>query len=81
MKKPSKTTGSPQFAVCIDNQGCDDLQVRKLYRILPDVEASKEGYLRIVDDSEEDYLYPAAQFVVVKFPEAVTKQLLAVGYA
>jgi hypothetical protein len=70
-KKPSR----PAFAVCVANKGCDDLQIWKLYRVLPD-EAAAEGYLRVVDESGEDYLYPASRFVVVKFPAAVERKLL-----
>ncbi len=71
-KKPSRSS----FAVCVANEGCDDLQIRKLYRVLPDSKAAAEGYLRIVDESGEDYLYAANRFVMVKFPAAVEKQLL-----
>jgi len=67
------------FAVCVANDGCDDLQVWKLYRVLPDVAAAAEGYMRLVDDSGEDYLYPASRFVVVDFPVAAEEKLLAVA--
>ena len=49
----------PVFAVCVANQGCDDLSVGMLYRLLPDEAAAAEGLVRVVDDSGEDYLYPA----------------------
>lgn len=68
-----------RFAVCITSEGCDDLQVWKLYRVLPDDEAAQEGYLRVVDDSGEDYLYPAGYFVEVEFPKPVERKLLALG--
>jgi hypothetical protein len=71
-KKPSR----PSFAVCVANEGCDDLQIWKLYRVLPDEEAATEGYLRVVDESGEDYLYPATRFVVVQFPTAIERKLL-----
>jgi hypothetical protein len=58
------------------NEGCDDLQVWKLYRVLPDTVAATEGYLRVLDDSGEDYLYPSSRFVVVEFPAIVEKRLL-----
>lgn len=72
MKKPR-----PKFAVCIANDGCDDLQVWKLYRVLPDPKAEAEDYLRVVDESGEDYLYPSKRFLVVEFSSAVEKKLLA----
>jgi hypothetical protein len=67
----------PKFAVCITNEGCDDLQVWRLYRVLPDPKAQTEDYLRVVDDSGEDYLYPSKRFLVVEFPSTVEKKLLA----
>ncbi len=73
----TKRQSRPQFAVCVTNEGCDDLQVWKLYRVLPDAAAAGEGYLRVVDESGEDYLYPAQRFVVIDFPAAVAQKLLA----
>ena len=56
------------FALCIENKECEDLEKRKIYKILPDDEATKEGYLRIVDESGEDYLYPESYFILVELP-------------
>jgi hypothetical protein len=67
------------FVVCVANDGCDALQVWKRYRVLPDANAEGEGYWRVVDESGEDYLYPAVRFVAVEFPAAVAKKLLAAG--
>ena len=47
----------------------------KVYRILPDRTASRDGYLRVVDESGEDYLYPAEYFVPVSLPVAVVRDL------
>jgi hypothetical protein len=44
------------FAVCVANEGCDDLSARLLYRLLPDESAAREGLVRVIDDSGEDYL-------------------------
>lgn len=74
MPKPTKRE---LFAVCIANEGCDDLQIWKLYQVLPDESAAADDYLRVVDESGEDYLYPANRFVVVTFPTGVTKKLVA----
>ena len=54
--------------VCIENKDCEDLERRKIYQILPDDEASKEGYLRVIDESGEDYLYPESYFIYVQLP-------------
>lgn len=66
----------PHFGICINNQGCEDLQLRKLYPILPDETAEKAGLIRVVDDSGEDYLYPAESFIPIPLPASV-KQALA----
>ena len=50
------------FVLCIENGDCEDLEKRKFYQILPDEKAAQEGYLRIVDESQEDYLYPEFLF-------------------
>jgi hypothetical protein len=68
-----------RFAICISSAGCDDLEVWKLYRVLPDKKAAKEDFLRVVDESCEDYLYPANRFVVVGLAPPTVKKLLAVG--
>jgi len=57
-----------QYALCIENRDCTDLEKRKLYRIVPDDEAAQEGHLRVIDESGEDYLYPRSYFVFVDVP-------------
>jgi len=64
------------FALCIENKDCDDLEKRKLYKILPDEAAAKEGYLRVVDESGEDYLYPESYFILVQLPRKAQDALL-----
>ncbi len=71
--------GKPRFAICVNNTGCEDLDVWKVYRALPDKVASDEAHLRIVDESGEDYLYPADFFVLVEFSKPVEQRLLAAG--
>ena len=75
MMAASKTR--KRFAICISAEGCDDLEVWKLYRVLPDKKAAKESFLRIVDESGEDYLYPADRFLVVGLAPPAVKKLLA----
>ena len=66
---------SPQFVLCVRNDGCDDLEVRKVYQVLADATAAEEGHLRIIDESGEDYLYPADYFAPIKLPDAAAKAL------
>jgi hypothetical protein len=69
----------PVFAVCVANDGCDDLSAGMIYRVLPDEAAAGEGLLRILDDSGEDYLYPASRFVMVQVPPSEEQKVLAVA--
>jgi hypothetical protein len=57
-----------QFALCIENRDTEDLEKRKIYAVIADDEAAKEGYLRVIDESGEDYLYPASYFVLIELP-------------
>jgi hypothetical protein len=68
-----------EFALCVKNDDCDDLEPRKIYRLLPDEKAAKDGYLRVVDESGEDYLYPESYFIIVKLPIEVQEALAAKG--
>jgi hypothetical protein len=63
------------FALCVENKDCEDLEKRKIYEVLPDEEAEKEGYLRIIDESGEDYLYPQSYFVLVQLPREAQEAL------
>ena len=75
----SDETATPIFAVCVNAVDSDDLTAGMLYRVLPDEEAAGEELLRVVDDSGEDYLYPAGRFVVVEVPKADVPRLLTVS--
>jgi hypothetical protein len=68
-----------RFVLCIDNQNAADLEKRKLYQVLPDKAAEKDGYLRVIDESGEDYLYPSAYFVSVRVPLTAQGTLQATG--
>jgi len=72
-------TKKQMFALCIENKDCDDLEKRKIYQILPDDEAAKEGYLRIIDESGQDYLYPQSYFILVKLPREAQDALRVAG--
>jgi hypothetical protein len=66
------------FAVCLNNEGYKaSLEVGKLYRVIPDEEAEAHGYIRVIDESGEDYAFVADRFHSVELPVAVEKVLLA----
>ncbi len=70
-----KITRSTRFAICLKNKDCDDLVIRKIYPVLPDEKAEKAKYLRVIDESGEDYLYPASYFFVIELPQKVERTL------
>jgi hypothetical protein len=67
-----------QLVLCLKNEGYEvSLERRKLYQVIPDRAASAEQLLRVVDESGEGYLYPAAFFAPVKLPQALRRAVLA----
>ena len=74
-----RSTKQPQVAaaLCLKNGGCGDLEPRKIYRIMPDKKGAPDGYLRVVDESGEDYLYPANYFAIVRIPATAAKTLVS----
>lgn len=66
-----------QFVVCVKNTDYPaSLELHKIYRVLPDKEATAAGDLRIIDESGDDYLYPAQWFAEIKVPRPVERSLL-----
>lgn len=75
MKK--RTKQEILFAVCINNKRYQaSLDVGKLYRIIPDEEAESHGYLRVVDESGDDYGYAADRFFRLEVPRPLERALL-----
>ena len=67
-----------QFAVCLNNKGYEaSLELGKLYQVIPDEQATTHGYIRIVDESGEDYAYAADRFFSLELPEQVEEALLS----
>jgi hypothetical protein len=67
----------PQFVVCVNNRKYRvSLELRKLYRVIPDPTAARHGQLRVIDESGEDYLYPMGNFVTVDLPPSAEKAVL-----
>jgi hypothetical protein len=67
----------PRFVVCVHNKDCEDLELRKIYQVLVDEEAAQDGYLRVIDETGEDYLYPADYFLSIELTRDVEKALLS----
>lgn len=71
-----KTSRDTEYVVCVDNADYPvSLELHKIYRTLPDGDAALSGDLRVVDESGEDYLFPASSFVAISVPERVRSSL------
>jgi len=71
-----RNTSNLRFAICVNNKGyVHDLKVRTIYQVLPDASAARSNYLRIIDETGEDYLYPASYFVIIEVPREIEEAL------
>ncbi|MDX6557288.1 MAG: hypothetical protein QOF72_337 [Blastocatellia bacterium] len=67
-----------RIAICIDNTGYEmSIERRKVYPILPDADAERDDYVRIIDETGEDYLFPASRFVFLTVPTEIEQAVLA----
>ena len=67
-----------RFAVCINNSGYEgSLEAGKLYRVIPDKEAASHRYIRVIDESGEDYGYSLDRFFPLEVPQALQQALAA----
>ncbi len=67
-----------RFVVCVRNDGYEvSLERRKIYQVLPDGDAARHGQIRIVDESGEDYLFPASYFAAIELSRPLRRALLA----
>ena len=78
--KSKHTSTKSRLVVCLRNDGYEvSLEPRKIYKALQDATAEKHHQLRVIDESGEDYLYPADYFVVLELPSEVEQALSRVA--
>ncbi|HDZ00162.1 MAG TPA: hypothetical protein ENH52_01675 [Nitrospirae bacterium] len=66
---------NPQFVICIKNDDYPaSLELRKIYQVIPDIQAAEHQRFRIVDESVEDYLYRADYFIPIDLPIQIRKK-------
>jgi hypothetical protein len=75
----SEPRGNSRFALCVENKDSEDLEKRKIYIVVPDEDAERDGYLRVIDESGEDYLYPASYFILIELPAEAKDALRVTG--
>ncbi len=67
---------SLQFVVCLRNKGYEaSLEPRKIYQLISDKEAESHKMLRVIDESGEDYLFPASLFSPISLPQTLVNEL------
>jgi len=67
----AKKKPPPIYLLCVNNEAYPaSLELRKVYRAIPDPAASARSFVRVIDESGEDYLYPADYFVAIDLPHA-----------
>jgi len=65
-----------KFAICTENKGYEaSLELRKLYQVIPDSKAQALDQIRVIDESGDDYLFPAAYFAPVDLPSSVAERV------
>jgi hypothetical protein len=75
---PSRRPKTQGFAVCLRNAGYSaSLEIRKLYAVLDDADADANGLIRVIDESGEDYVYPASLFQKLTLPAQLQRALRA----
>ena len=63
-----------QFVVCVKNEDHPaSLELRKIYRVIPDIRAAEHRLVRVIDELGEDYLYPTSYFVPIELPQGLEK--------
>ena len=66
-----------RFVVCIRNEGSEaSLELRKIYEVLADGKAEAHQMIRVIDEENEDYLYPASWFLPIELPVDVRQAIL-----
>ncbi len=70
-----RKTKPSRYVLCLRNDGyAASLEVRKLYQMLP-ASPNEEGFVRVIDESGDDYLYPADFFVALDLPGVIEETL------
>ena len=68
------------FAPCVDNSEYPaSLEVHKIYRLIADQDAAEDGDLRVIDESGDDFLYPAEWFITIDVPPEIRGKLMRGG--
>ena len=71
-------TSNSRFVICVKNRGfAASLELRKVYRVIPDSSAESHRLIRVVDESGEDYLFPETCFMTIDLPAPIARAIVA----
>ncbi|MBN1131335.1 MAG: hypothetical protein JXA71_20280 [Chitinispirillaceae bacterium] len=65
------------FFLNVRTGDCEDLVLHKVYRVIPGKKAEQDGFIRVVDESGEDYLYPQSYFAEITLPQSIPSSVQA----
>jgi hypothetical protein len=69
-------TRSNSYVLCVDDGGYpESLEILKIYVAIEDQRAAERQYIRVIDETGEDYLYPVQLFVPIEVPPEATRIL------
>ncbi len=67
-----------RLVLCLHNEGFEvSLERRKIYQVIADASASRQGLVRVIDESGDDYLYPMRYFAPIALPASLRRAVLA----
>jgi hypothetical protein len=70
------------FAVCVRNDEHEEsLELRKIYQVLDDPSAAGHGLIRVIDEEDEDYLYPTSWFIPIELPHSLEAAILELAHS
>jgi hypothetical protein len=76
-QSPAPTAKKIKLFICLDNRGYEvSLERLKIYVALPDTKAERSGYLRVIDEYGDDYLYPSQRFIAADLPVSTRRAVL-----
>ena len=66
-----------RFVVCVKNAGYEvSLERRKIYVCIEDEDAHTQKFIRVIDESGEDYLFPEKMFIPIELPQPIRRAVL-----
>lgn len=80
MNRMKQENQKKSFVICIKNEGyAASLELRKIYEAIADEGAAEHRMIRVIDESNEDYLYPSDFFIPIDLPKPVEQVFTKVG--